>query len=270
MRIPGYTASVTVLATAVATLAGFALNATSTRAVGVPSGGNPSGAATTTTEASPSEPSSSASTPNTFTFSDLRDTRYCEMFLIKNVPGGTRTTIYNTTGLDTCPTAQWNALNPQAVARQFGVNSMYKNGQRFWVLDKFVIANAKDVQNFGGILSRNVATADQSGAGAAHPAPYQRTTVNRTTQWYYEAGKLVYELVAPNGQRFAMQAYCRIVDPALTIDDLPDLAYRLHLPQGWKFQTRYLDGNMSVVPVNGKATITQDELQNTYMLENSP
>ncbi|MFK0256205.1 hypothetical protein [Streptomyces sp. NPDC090445] len=264
MRVSRTTAAIAALAAAISTLAGCS-NHTNPHAT---PGGNPSpGIGDTPAPSAAASPG--ASTPSTLHFSDLRDTRYCEMFLIKNIPGGTQTTIYNTVGLNTCPTAQWNALNPQAVAKKFGVNSMYKNGQRFWVLDRVVIANAKDVQNFGGILSRNVATADVTGASSGHPAPYQQTTVNRTTQWYYEAGSLVYELVDPNGQRFAMQAYSRIVDPALTIDDLPDLAYRLHLPSGWKFQTRYLDDNMSVVPVNGKATITQDELQNTYMKENT-
>jgi hypothetical protein len=62
-----------------------------------------------------------------------------------------------------------------------------------------------------------------------------------------------------------MQSYSQIVDPKLTLAQLPSLGRRLHLPQGWRYQTRRLRCHL-VLRARGKATVTQDELQDTYQL----
>ena len=63
-----------------------------------------------------------------------------------------------------------------------------------------------------------------------------------------------------------MQAYSQIVDPTQKIGDLRSLGRRLKLPTGWRFRSRVLRRPLAVGAPGGKATITQDELQNTYQL----
>ena len=62
-----------------------------------------------------------------------------------------------------------------------------------------------------------------------------------------------------------MQSYSQIVDPELTLAKLRKLGKRLRLPDGWRYRTRRLKREL-VLSASGAATITQDDLQNTYQL----
>ena len=77
---------------------------------------------------------------------------------------------------------------------------------------------------------------------------------------------MVYQLVAPGGDVYVMQAYSQIRDRTLTLKDLPKLGKRLDLPPGWRYRVRRLKAPLAVAPQHGDATIVQDELQNTYQL----
>lgn len=198
---------------------------------------------------------------STLHLTGLRNVRYCEIFLIN--PGPNQTTVYNTTGKDDCPTAQWTSLDPKAVAKQYHVQSVFKNGQRFWVLDSLTQANTKETNNFNGILATNWGTTTISGST---PPPYTVQKVTRTSQWVYNAGTVIYELLAPGGKRYVMQAYSTIVDPTLKYDDLLQLGYRIHPPKGWTYKVEVLDRQLSLNTVNNNANVVQDELQDSYML----
>jgi hypothetical protein len=62
-----------------------------------------------------------------------------------------------------------------------------------------------------------------------------------------------------------MQAYSHIVENGLTLDSLPALGDRLHLPPGWRYRVRTPDQDLALRTVTGEAHVLQDELQNTYM-----
>ena len=221
----------------------------------------PSAAATagTTTAAA-----SDGTTSITLHFTNLRNTRYCEIFLQNPVTGGISNQVYNTTGVDNCPTAQWNAMDPTQIAKQYNVAAVFKNGQRFWTLDQVVVRNADPTPNsFNGVFARFWGGFT---SGPTAPPPYADTQVARDTQWWYAAGTLAYELISPTGAVYVLQAYSHIVDPTLTQDDLLSLGYQLNLPVGWRYQVQILNTNMALDTVNGVAHITQDELDNTYML----
>jgi hypothetical protein len=76
---------------------------------------------------------------------------------------------------------------------------------------------------------------------------------------------VVYELVAPGGDTYVMQSYSQIRDPQLSIGQLRSLGGRIDPPPGWGYRVRRLRRDLDV-GANGKATIVQDELQNTYQL----
>lgn len=75
------------------------------------------------------------------------------------------------------------------------------------------------------------------------------------------------ELVDPGEKTYVMQAYSQIVNSKLTIDDLPNLAYSLKLPSGWKYQTLVLAQNLTTkTDPDGIAHVIQDDLQNSYQV----
>jgi hypothetical protein len=96
--------------------------------------------------------------------------------------------------------------------------------------------------------------------------PYTERFVNRGAVFFFDAGKVVHELVNPDGLAYVMQAYCIGVDPTLTEDALPALGERLALPGGWTYRTRVLDDELIVDTSATIATVLQDELENTYTL----
>jgi hypothetical protein len=82
--------------------------------------------------------------------------------------------------------------------------------------------------------------------------------------WYvFEAGKPVFLLVAPDGARYAMQAYAQMIDKSLSYDDLPGLDVRLKLPKGWRYESMVPASDL-VLGAHGEAIIVQDDLDDTY------
>ena len=65
------------------------------------------------------------------TVDNCRNMRYGEIFIIK--PTGLE--VYNTTGLNDCPAELWDALDVEAIEKEFGAMSVQKNGPHFWMMD---------------------------------------------------------------------------------------------------------------------------------------
>ena len=73
----------------------------------------------------------------------------------------------------------------------------------------------------------------------------------------------MHELIDTEGNVYTMQSFSRIVDEALSYEDLETLGDRLSLPDGWRYRVRMLEEDLDVQAI-GTATVLQDELQNTY------
>jgi hypothetical protein len=63
-----------------------------------------------------------------------------------------------------------------------------------------------------------------------------------------------------------MQTWSQVVDSNLSRADLPKLADRLKLPDGWSYQTRVLTDELRVDTTSRDAQVTQDDLTNSYSL----
>jgi hypothetical protein len=100
-------------------------------------------------------------------------------------------------------------------------------------------------------------TKDQS----AHA--YSPMKIHRVTKYEYLAGKLVFLLRSPDGHTFVMQTYTNHVDRSLTEAELPDLAKRLKLAEGWQFKAKTIDRNL-IINTTGLANIVPDDLANMY------
>lgn len=96
--------------------------------------------------------------------------------------------------------------------------------------------------------------------------PYSEATSVRTTEWFFDAGQQVYQLVSPAGSVYIMQSASQHVDPHNTVDRLATPGERLSLPQGWEFRTPTLQEDLVVRAEAGGAPayIVFDEYEDNY------
>ncbi len=199
--------------------------------------------------------------------SNLRNQRYCEVLYGQRQFFNLQVKVFNTQGLNTCPENQWKVLTKESVAKTYDASFVLLNGPRYWTMDEIqaagsTVSNVKE--SFGGIEMTLRATVNvglfQHLIGSKKYEPNQ---INRTTNFVYKAGTSVFELTSPKGEVYIMQSYSQIVNPTLSMNDLPELARQLKLPTGWKYQTRQLQQDLSLI-ANGVAYVLQDDLMNSY------
>ena len=199
--------------------------------------------------------------------SDMRGVRYGEVLVVYLRDGGLEAEVWGTQMLNDCPQELWEGLDPAAIAQEMGGAFVKLNGPRHWVLDGLgtKVAIVEPVlREFNGILMRRIATVDLG--DMPQSTPYTLRHVNRGAVFFWDAGKPVYELVAPDGIAYVMQALCIGVDPAMSEGTLATLGDRLALPEGWSYRTRILDEELVVDTTATVATVVQDEFENSYTL----
>lgn len=199
--------------------------------------------------------------------SNLRNQRYCEVLLGKRAWLNLEVKVFNTQGLNLCPEAQWKNLTKESIEKSFDASFVLLNGLRYWTMDEIRAAGntVNDVkETFGGIEMNLRATVQVSLLKQLMGSKqYTPNEVARTTNFVYRAGSAVYELTSPAGEVYIMQSYSQIVNPALSMKDLPVLSEQLKLPAGWTYRSRVLDQDLSLL-VNGIAYVLQDNLLNSY------
>jgi hypothetical protein len=194
----------------------------------------------------------------------LHNARYCEVIELKGLPPTAQATVWNTIGLNRCPPARWDALDATALAKELGDTFVVLNGPRHFLMDS-ASGETDGVRSFHGLRARRVATIPLRSLADLIQTPYTDRTIRRANTWRWRKGRRVFELVAPGGDVYVMQSYSQIREPWLRIGDLRSLAGQLTLPPGWYYRSRKLKDEL-VLAVKHRATIVQDELQNTYQL----
>ena len=197
---------------------------------------------------------------------DVFGKRYGEVLLVHVTETGPEATVFNSFPLNDCPQDLWSRLDPQAIATETGATAALLNGPRYWLMSAIEKAagGTPEKKTFGGIEMLRQATVQLS---SMNPAPYAVNKVSRNTAFVFDAGRPVFELIDPPGQRWVMQTWSQTVDPALSLDDLPGLAGRLRLPPGWSYQSRTLTHPLRVDTTTNDAHVIQDDLANSYSLE---
>lgn len=197
---------------------------------------------------------------------DLAGQRYGEVLLVTPGEAGPQATVFNSFPLNDCPAELWSALDPQAIAAENGAATALLNGPRYWLMNAIEKKprGPQITKTFGGIEMIQQAMVLLS---SMNPAPYTVNKVSRNTVFVFNAGEEVYELIDPNGRRWVMQTWSQVVDPNLSRADLPGLASRLELPEGWTYQPRVLTSEMRVDTSAEAAQVLQDNLTNSYSLE---
>lgn len=197
---------------------------------------------------------------------DVFGKRYGEVLLLRTRESGPQATVYNSFPLNDCPAELWEKLDAAVIAKENGAMAALLNGPRYWLMSTIekVADHPQETRTFGGIAMIEQATVNLS---SQNPAPYNVNHVDRRTVFTFDAGRPVFELVEPEGRRWVMQTWSQTVDKELTLEDLPDLARRLTLPDGWRYETRILASPLSVDTRTRDASVIQDDLANTYSLE---
>ena len=196
---------------------------------------------------------------------DVFGRRYGEVLLIRTQESGLEATVYNTFPLNDCPAELWEQLDAVAIAAEHGAVAAILNGPRYWLMSSIGKAAGEPMPHttFNGLELMRQATVALS---SMNPAPYSENKVNRKAVFTFDAGREVYELIDPDGRRWIMQTYSQTVDPTLSLADLPGLAARLSLPPGWRYEARVPETAVVVDTTGQDASVTQDELANTYSL----
>jgi hypothetical protein len=197
---------------------------------------------------------------------DLAGKRYGEVLLVTPGEAGPQASVYNSFPLNDCPAELWSALDAQAIAAENGAAAALLNGPRYWLMNAIEKEQQgpRVTKTFGGIEMILQATVLLS---SMNPAPFSVNKVSRHTVFVFNAGEEVYELIDPHGKRWVMQTWSQVTDPNLERKDLPGLASRLQLPDGWSYQPRVLTDELRVDTRSQAAQVLQDNLTNSYSLE---
>ena len=197
---------------------------------------------------------------------DLAGKRYGEVLLVTPGEAGPQATVYNSFPLNDCPAELWSALDPQTIAAENGAATALLNGPRYWLMNAIEKSQQgpQITNSFGGIEMIQQAIVLLS---SMNPAPYTVNQVSRNTVFVFDAGEEIYELIDPDRRRWVMQTWSQVADPNLKREDLPGLADRLDLPEGWTYQPRVLTSELRVDTRTQAAQVLQDNLTNSYSLE---
>jgi hypothetical protein len=197
---------------------------------------------------------------------DFSGKRYGEVLLVQITESGPQATVYNSYPLNDCPAELWSKLDPQALAAENDATAALLNGPRYWLMDDIDKdpQGPQEKKTFGGIEMIKQATVALT---SMNPAPYLANEVSRNTVFVFHAGQEIYELIDPAGRRWVMQTWSQVADPNLARADLPGLASRLSLPDGWSYQPRVLTETLRVDTTTRPAQVLQDSLTNSYSLE---
>lgn len=195
--------------------------------------------------------------------------RYAEVLLIHPGEPNSQASVYSSTPLDDFPTELWSVLDPQTVAAEHGASRAVLDGPRCWLVNSIEQApQTPAAKTFGDIEMRQLGTLLLPSATLArmNPEPYVAKQVTRDNVLVFDAGRRIYELVDPVGRRWVMQSFSQIMDPTLSLADLPTLGERLALPPGWAYRSQTLAKPLRVDSTARHAQIIVDNLGNLYSL----
>jgi hypothetical protein len=196
-----------------------------------------------------------------------RDYAQGEIFLLNKGAEALEAVVYNTTGFGPVSAEAFDAIDTQALATETGYDVAWKNPRRFWMMDALTIALVDEPRDLGGVefncvakmqMPANFNPGQDQSALAYHPAQ-----IKRVSKYEFASGRPVFLLRSPDGVTFVMQTYTDHNAAGLTADDLPGLADRLDLPDGWEYRARTLDDDL-VIDTHGLAHIVPDKLANMY------
>jgi hypothetical protein len=154
-----------------------------------------------------------------------RGKHHCEVLIMTRDADGAGGSghYYNSLGVvDDVPDEEFDArflaLDPEKLQKEYGGDGVRFNGPRRFMADRFT-GEAFDggrQSMLGPIpmyLYGTFVVPDFDAFIAGKQTPYRETASKRTSTWFFDAGKEVYELVSPDGVVFVMQSASLRIDP---------------------------------------------------------
>jgi hypothetical protein len=112
------------------------------------------------------------------------------------------------------------------------------------------------------------ATTRLTGVSNLLAANYRPFVVQGKMYYIWNIGTLVHRLVSPDGDTYLMSSFTTEVAPTLTRDRLVYLGDMLNLPEGWEFESYFLDKTITIRagPDNNNSIVQLfDDLHNNYV-----
>lgn len=169
--------------------------------------------------------------------------------------------VYNTTGFGPCPADGFEAIDVERLARETGSDLAWKNPRRFWMMDALTINIVGEPGEFGGVkfnlLAKMQMPSDFDFQKDQSAMAYHPMQIHRVNKYEVRGGQPVFLLRSPDGITWVMQTFTDHVDHQLTESELPSLATRLTLPEGWDFKATTLDRDLTIT-TDGLAYVVPD------------
>ncbi len=150
-----------------------------------------------------------------------------------DVAGIWNTTLYNhqaDDSRDSIPKALLKNYSDKRAAEEYGAESIWMEPTRVWTHDKCRIFRGTTVRNFSGLDTAWGATLPAAVIGR-EVRTYHVTDVIRNSTLWYDAGKPIWVLDAPDGNTYINQS---VTDASGGYEGLDTLGARLKsLPKGW-------------------------------------
>lgn len=183
-----------------------------------------------------------------------RGYQYCE--LVFNY-GDKGSDIYSTSPLAKADLEWWENLDTQALAREFGAETVYKNGPQWWSMDEVGVMASQPVP----VAGVKMVFGAHLPPGTLKIAKYAVFSPAKFQDLVWKAGKPVYQLVDPDGHVYVLQGH------KVPVDQLATLGERFKkLPDGWKYRVQVIEKDlaMNLTPKEPIPSV-QDEFDQIYI-----
>ena len=186
--------------------------------------------------------------------SDSRAYQYCELVFIYGELGSD---IYSTSPLDECSLEWWDNLDLEALAQEFGAESVFKNGPQWWSMDEVRVMGSEPV----AVAGVDMAFGANLPPGTLTTPKYTVFSPAKTQYLVWEAGRPAYQLIDPDGHIYVVQGY---KVPKESLETLGDQFKEL--PEGWDYRVNVLTEDL-VMDLTPDAPIpsVQDEFNQIYI-----
>ena len=205
-------------------------------------------------------------------FNNQRGYEYAEAFI--TCPGQPQSGIFNTTGYnirpensrDSIPDSIFQGYSDNAVQQDYGATAVFMEETRYWMMDMLRIYLGNNVRNLDGLDTHFGAfTSQPPSASTGSSNAFKIAPVTRNSTFYFDAGKPVFILDAPNGYTFIQQSWVLGAGPFQS----PSIGSMLTLPSGWKWRTETLTKDLTINGITENGTtnqwkVVQDNLGDSY------
>ncbi|REK21583.1 MAG: hypothetical protein DWQ41_21195 [Planctomycetota bacterium] len=188
------------------------------------------------------------------TLPESRGHQYCELVFNYGEKGSD---IYSTSPLAKADLDWWENLDVEALAKEFGAESVYKNGPQWWSMDEVGVMASQPVP----VAGVDMVFGAHLPPGTLKIAKYTVFSPAKFQDLVWKAGKPVYQLVDPDGYVYVLQGH------KVPEKELAALGERFQkLPEGWAYRVQVLDEDL-VMNLTPKEPIpsVQDEFDQIYI-----